>query len=608
MVYFFPMGRFASLILLSFLWILSPFPGGDDLIALEVVGGVEAAPEPAGSGAEEKGEADKWPLSAGDSILVDLELNPEGEGFEDKAASLFLEQEKLEQVMEKISDLDAEDFRERNEASKALVMVAAPIEHLLGTARKDAGAEMSRRIQGILNVRIKRRRLDALYHVAGRLAAQSIPGWDTRLGVMASTFDPVSHWDLLRIFEIAAAKCSRQQDRGVFDKALGSEHQSERELAAFVIGYRFSKDAKASEVTDETGDNEFLRLAMARGQAAAGDGQAAAVLLDLLGSNNIRVSHEAGTLLRGLYGKDFGFAGYDPVESRAVAIGRWQNFLGSLVKDQAVTAIQLGSGARGQFMVFVATPPGKAGAVIPWTTSGRKVNNLKLAASMAAIRPDAISFDDTAGLVVASGGGHEEGRVAIFTNDGKEIWSASGIPVGGGTAIMPGGRLLVAIDREVEELDVSGERVGVWKMPSRVRSFKRLRAGRFLCAHPEDGSLAEYGKDGQLLWKSGGFNNPSWVERLQSGNLLVVVHADKPKEGDGLKVAAGKMRVIETSPDGKVVVSSIHPKGVNVISSVARLPNGNTLVGTEKGLAEYTPEGYAVKVWLKSVISSIHVR
>ena len=103
MVYFFLMVRFALLILLSVLWILPPFPGGDDLIALEVVGGVEAAPEPEGSGAEEKDEAEKWPLSAGDSILVDLELNPEEEGFEDKAASLFLEQEKLEQVMEKIT-------------------------------------------------------------------------------------------------------------------------------------------------------------------------------------------------------------------------------------------------------------------------------------------------------------------------------------------------------------------------------------------------------------------------------------------------------------------------------------------------------------------------
>ncbi len=602
------MGRFALLILLFASWFFSPCSGGSVLIDCDVVGGVEASPEPESSSASEEDEAKKWPLSNGDSILVDLELSPEEEDFEDRVETLFLGRGELEQVMDQISDLDAEDFRKRNDASKALVMVAAPIEHLLGVARKDAGAEMSRRIQGILNVRIKRRRLDALYHVAGRFAAKETPGWGVRLGVMASTFDPVSHWDLLRMFEIAAAKSSGQQDREAFDKALGADHESQRELAAFVMGYRFSGDAQASRVDDAVGDDEVLRLSIARGRAAVGDGKVSAILLDLLASGNIRVRHEAAILLRGLHGKDFGFAGYDPPEGRAEAIERWQNFLGGLDNGGEVVPAQLGCGARGQFMVLVGTPPGKEGAVIPWTTSGRKVKELKLAKSMATIRPDAISFDDEAGLVIASGGGFEEGRVAVFSNDGTEIWSASGIPVGGGTAIMPGGRLLVAIGREVEELNVSGGRVGVWKMPSRVLSFKRMREGRFLCAHPDDGSLAEYGKDGEQLWKVAGFNHPMWVDRLQSGNLLVVVHADKPKEGTERKAGAGKMRVIETSPDGKVIFSSIQPKGVNVISSVARLPNGNTLVGTDKGLAEYTPEGYAVKVWLKSVISSIHVR
>jgi hypothetical protein len=268
----------------------------------------------------------------------------------------------------------------------------------------------------------------------------------------------------------------------------------------------------------------------------------------------------------------------------------------------------LGSGVRGEFMVLVGKPPGKEGTIIPWTTSGRKMSGLGIAASMAAIRPDNISFDDATGLIVVSGGGHEDGRVAVLTDDGTELWSASGIPVEGGTALMPGGRLLVAIGREVEELDVRGDRVGVWQLPSRAVSFHHLREGRYLCAHPDGGSLAEYGTGGELLWQADGFNHPRRVERLQNGNLLVVVVADKPKAGSEHKAGGGNMEVIETSPDGKVIISRIHPRGVNVISSAARLPNGNTLVGTEKGLAEYTPEGYAVKVWLKTVISSIHVR
>ncbi len=503
--------------------------GGGVLCALELVGGVEAAAEPESVGPGEEENTEQWPLTAGDSILVDLEMNPEDQDFEKKITPLFLQSDELERVIRQIGDLDAEDFRKRNDASRALVMVAAPIEHLLGGARRDAGAEMSRRIQGILNVRIKQRRLDALYHVAGRLSSRSLPGWASRLGVMASTFDPVSHWDLLRMFEIAAAECSQQQDREVFEKSMHSDSQSERELAAFVIGYRFLPDIEKSRVTDLVGDDEFLELAMARGRAAKGDAEVSKVLLQLLGSENLRVRHEAGILLRGLHDKDFGFAGYDRAGSRAEATGRWQNYLGSLADDVVIEEARIGRGARGEFMVLVATPPGKDGAVTPWTTSGRKLSKSGLAASMASIRPDSISFNDPAGLAVASGGGHEEGRVAVFTNEGKEIWSASGIPVEGGAAIMPGGRLLVAIGSEVEELDISGARAGVWKMPSRILSFKRLREGRFLCAHPEAGSLAEYGSEGQLLWRVEGFNHPRWVERLESGNLLVVVHADMPR-------------------------------------------------------------------------------
>jgi hypothetical protein len=602
------MGRFTLLNFVLVFWMSPLLSGGGVLCALELVGGVEAAAEPESAGPGEEEKAEQWPLTAGDSILVDLEMNPEDQDFEKKITPLFLQRDELERVIRQIGDLDAEDFRKRNDASRALVMVAAPIEHLLGGARRDAGAEMSRRIQGILNVRIKQRRLDALYHVAGRLSSRSLQGWGSRLGVMSSTFEPVSHWDLLRMFEIAAAECSQQQDREVFEKSLHSDSQSERELAAFVIGYRFLPGIEKSRVTDLVGDDEFLELAMARGRAAKGDAEVSKVLLQLLGSENLRVRHEAGILLRGLHDKDFGFAGYDRAGSRTEAVGRWQNYLGSLADDVILEEARIGRGARGEFMVLVATPPGKDGAVTPWTTSGRKLSKSGLAASMASIRPDSISFNDPAGLAVASGGGHEAGRVAVFTNEGKEIWSASGIPVEGGAAIMPGGRLLVAIGSEVEELDISGGRAGVWKMPSRIVSFKRLREGRFLCAHPEAGSLAEYGSKGQLLWRVEGFDHPRWVERLESGNLLVVVDAELAKEDSDRRPNAGKMRVIETSPDGKVVLSSIHPKGVNVISSAARLPNGNTLVGTEKGLAEYTPEGYAVKVWLKNVISTIHVR
>ena len=232
-------------------------------------------------------------------------------------------------------------------------MVAAPIEHLLGGARKDAGAEMSRRIQGILNVRIKRRRLDALYHVGGRLSSKPIPGWGLPLSVMASTFDPVSHWDLLRMFEIASAACAQKQNREEFEKLLSSEYQSERELAAFVIGNQFLSEVDPSRVTDFVADDEFLQLAMVRGRAATGDSEVSGQLLDLLGSENLRVRHEAGILLRRLHSKDFGFAGYDSADTRKEAVGRWENYLGSLGDDVAIEPVRIG---RGLSLIHISEP------------------------------------------------------------------------------------------------------------------------------------------------------------------------------------------------------------------------------------------------------------
>jgi hypothetical protein len=170
------------------------------------------------------------------------------------------------------------------------------------------------------------------------------------------------------MFEIAAAKSSRQQDREVLDKALAAKQEALRELAAFVIGFRFSGDPAVSEIADAIGDDDLLKLAHARGRVAAGDRRVTAVLLDLLASESLRVRHEAGLLLRGTCGKDFGFAGYDPAERQAKAIGRWQNFLASLVRDRPVAPMLLGSGVRGEFMVLVGKPPNRPAAILaaPW--------------------------------------------------------------------------------------------------------------------------------------------------------------------------------------------------------------------------------------------------
>ena len=599
---------------------IDPLADADFEVAVEIVGGVEAAAEPeddsaavkekAADKAEDEESEPAEPKSASESILTDLDFDPSDERYAEKAAELFLEPEELANVVKQIADLDAEDFRLRNEASKRLAMVEAPVEHLLGAARKGAGIEMSRRIQGILNVRVKQRRLDALYHAAERITASGEPGFVSGLLAMSSTFSPDRHWDLLRMFELAAAKSSREQDRAALEAALKGDKQAARELAAFVLGHRFAKKpAEGSRPEIPAGDDE-IRLAHSRGRVAAGDRAAGSVLVELLGSDVLRVRHEAGLLLRKMHAKDFGFAAYDEPGRREAAAGSWKNYIGSAPGDQAATPVLLGIGARGSFSVLVGKKPGKQGAVLSFTTSGKQIGDHPLAAAMRGNNPNRIAFDDAAGLIVASGGALDDGRVTVFSNEGGELWSISGLPAGAGCAPKAGGRLLVAIGDEVEEVEVTGNRVGVWKLGTEVASFGRMREGRYLCAHPKRGSIAEYGEEGELLWQHSGFHEPTRVDRLPNGNLLIVAKVGEPLaegEDDANRLDQG-LELLEASPDGKKIVARVQPKGVKRITCAARLPNGNTLIGTEKGLAEYTPEGYAIKVWLKTAISSLHVR
>ena len=74
-------------------------------VAVEVVGGVEAAVEPAQD--VPKGEAkEDLPLSPGDSILRDIGFDPLSEDYEDRVKGLFLDPDQLEEALNLIADLE----------------------------------------------------------------------------------------------------------------------------------------------------------------------------------------------------------------------------------------------------------------------------------------------------------------------------------------------------------------------------------------------------------------------------------------------------------------------------------------------------------------------
>ena len=571
-----------------------------DPAGVEVVGGVEAAVDPKQASSDEEAKEDP-PLGPGDSILRDIGFDPLSKDYKDRVRGLFLNSDQLKNALSLIADLDNDDFRKRNEASKKLAMIEAPIEHMLSDSRKDSTIEMARRVQGILNVRIKKRLIDVLYHASVRSGKNSVPSSLESLIILASTFDSVTYWELMRALEMAAVKVSGEQERALLEKGLSNGSQSVREICSFVLGFLGME--RGSE-TEASNPEDILILANARGRSAAGRKGVAKILLDLLSSDNIRVRQESGALLRIIFQTDLGFAAYDVPDSRELAKDRWGNYINGK-EDEPHWPVFLGMSSRGQFQVIVGKADTKGGSALSYTTSGKKIENVGLAASISSAVSDTIVFDYAAGNVVVSGGTEFESKVAVFSLNGTELWTVSGVPAGAGAALFPGGKMAIASGFNVRVIDLFGNPVRSWKMPSKMNSFSRLRPGRFLCTHTDEGTIAEYDSDGGQIWKVSGMNKPRNALRLENGNILIVV--DSESKGEKEKSTSSQVELLELSPDGQQTFLRIQPKGVKAISSSARLPNGNTLIGTEKGLAEYTPDGYAIKVWLKSPILSLHV-
>ena len=565
-----------------------------------MVGGVEAAVEPKRASSDEEAKEDPS-LGPGDSILRDIGFDPLSKDYKDRVKGLFLDSDQLDNALGLIADLDNDDFRKRNEASKKLAMIEAPIEHMLSESRKDSTIEMARRVQGILNVRIKKRLIDVLYHASVRSDENSAPSSLESLMILASTFDSVTYWELMRALEMAAVRVSVEQDRALLEKGLSHDSQSVREICSFVLGYLgMDQDSEA----EFSGLKDILILANARGRSAAGKNGVAKILLGLLSSDNVRVRQESGSLLRIIFQTDLGFAAYDSSELRELAKDRWSNYINGK-EDGPHWPVFLGMSSRGQFQVIVGKSDTKGGAALSYTTSGKKIENSELVKSISGAVSDRMVFDYPGGNVVVSGGAELESKVAVFSLNGTDLWTVSGVPAGAGAALLPEGKMVIASGFNVRVIDLFGNPVRSWKMPSKMDSFSRLRLGRFMCAHSDEGTIAEYDSDGKQIWKMSGMNRPRNVSRLENGNILVVVDAES-KAGEE-KATSSLVELLELSPDGQRTLLRIQPKGVKTISSSARLPNGNTLVGTEKGLAEYTPDGYAIKVWLKSPILSLHV-
>tara|TARA_Y100000589_G_scaffold133043_2_gene127112 strand:+ start:1115 stop:2875 length:1761 start_codon:yes stop_codon:yes gene_type:complete len=553
----------------------------------------EVVEEKNSDGESENDEEDN--LDVGDSILRDIGFDPLSDSFIENIKSLLFSQNQLDEVSQLIIDLDSDDFRKRNEASKKLAMHESPIGHLLVNLDEEPSIEMSRRIQAILNVRSKKRYTDVLYHVLGSdLVDFKNLDLDSLL-VTSSTFDPKIYRKLFRAMEGAAVRCASKDDVSKLIKELENSSPSRRQISAFVLGSM----GKGIEVNEP-----LVIFANLRGKMLHSDNFNIEGLIDSLDSADLNVRHESARLLKLFFKRDFGFAAYDSNELRQKSILLWRKHIKEKDFNQA-KADWSRVKASESYRVIVGKGSSKGGKYNLFTTSGTKSENDALVSSLSGSTSGQLTFDYFSGNFVVSGGPKLGGAISVFSFDGTPLWSVNGMSVSSGAALLDNGQIISTSGSKATIMDVLGRTLKTWEFSSPVNGFHGLSQHRFLCAHADEGKVAEYNSNGELIWSLDGLNKPKSAYRYQNGNLSVVLDLEK-KKTDTEEIIA-EVELVEFSPDGKEVISTIQPRGVKTITSSVKLPNGNTLIGTEKGLAEYTPGGYAIKVWLKTPITTLHV-
>jgi hypothetical protein len=120
---------------------------------------------------------------------------------------------------------------------------------------------------------------------------------------------------------------------------------------------------------------------------------------------------------------------------------------------------------------------------------------------------------------------------------------------------------------------------------SDTRLVRKTRAGTYLVSHENDTCVREYNSEGKVIWE---YEIPMFGKEAKRGHGLEaygnrVYSAIRLPDGNTLIGTGNGHSVLEVTP-GKKVVWSIHQndlEGIQLawVTTVARLPNGNTVIG-----------------------------
>lgn len=196
----------------------------------------------------------------------------------------------------------------------------------------------------------------------------------------------------------------------------------------------------------------------------------------------------------------------------------------------------------------------------------------------------------------------DDATVAEVSRDKKIVWKYTAKPVAGNKGRvevhafqrLANGNTMVAEsgNRRIVEVDAEGK--VVVEVPLTVknpdahrdtRMARKLDTGNYLVCHESDATVREYDTRGKVVWSYTldlGDRKRAPGHGLE-GHGTEVFGAIRLPSGNTLIGGGNNNRVLEVDPKGKIVWSIGHDElpGIRLawVTTVQRLPNGNTLVG-----------------------------
>ena len=550
-----------------------------------------------------------------------IELNRDAAGPD--LGSALISPDTLERTRFLLDQLTSEEYQTRENASRELAKLEAPIDCLLRVGHAGASAtgdlELNWRLQQIIAIRRTLALEERLYHALVVISGQRIPGLGEALLTTAAALDEGNSRLLLQADEAIAATMTVADKENLLkwlrddDAALGAKLR-----AGLALGSLLARSGGMAELESliQTAPSE-LRLAAIRGAMQEGRTAGVLALGEMLSDPSATVRCNAAELLRRITGDDFGYAGYDPEEPRRKAAARWQQSLTASQWPDKIGADRQSFSEQGRVFAGIVVAQKRAGrgddddddegkrkgkastSVLEFSQSG----SIRWRMDSAALR---------GGFPVAAAPLSRGARVIAFGKNGSPLqknmavrfFDANGLILGTISGLMgintleatpDGSRIRIVVAEKAIELDLFGNVTKRTSLPeSSPGFFATLPTGRILTASRERGLIREYGAGGEVRWEAAGFGSPIYARRLADGALVVASSArDRPA-------------VVSYTADGEIHWDFTPAADLGTVNCATALSNGNALLGTTTGLYEITVGGHLSRTWINGNVTFLN--